>query len=55
MVPLVANDTIGNSERFSAANGIIGANLPLVETLVPMVPLVVQMVPLLSPIMSTVI
>ena len=27
MVPLVANGTIGNPERFSAANGTIGGNV----------------------------
>ena len=29
VVPLVANDTIGNSERFAAANDTIGANFTI--------------------------
>ena len=29
VVPLVANDTIGNSERFAAANDTIGANVTI--------------------------
>ena len=58
MVPLVANDTIGNQRTLNVSRQPmvpLVPMLPLVETLVPMIPLAVPMVPLVSPMVSTVI
>ena len=58
MVPLVANDIIGNQRTLNVYRQPmvpLVPMLPLVETLVPMVPLVAPMVPLVSPMVSIVI